>query len=801
MTRQPAVGALLASAGLLVSAHAAHAQFDTFSGDIQLGGVPVVSLGFDFMGPLAISSLDVPLGTPGNTAEIDVSRDAIITHTGDLMLGSGANTYTVFDIGTGASWTTTGAVDMSSGINSTAYLEIDDDVSLSFGGHATMASGAQSIAGLRTSSGSSATFGGDLSAATALGSIAEFSIYESGVTLDVAGSFDLSSADQSQGYVELEDGAQATIGGSFTLGQGNGSNSGLYMSFGTEFHVGGHMAMGHSDTNSELYFSMISSRLTSASLSIDGVMDGGNDVSYFEMNTGSSIETGALTMTGRTNLQMSGGSTLIAGDVRIEGDSTDVVAQDASSLQLGSLKIADRATVEITSGSSLDIAGDLTFEPATNNPRATVLTISNASSTLSIGGTIVGNAKVIDFNAGHLEIGGGFTIKNTLDAGLRNYNSNRTLTVGGLLTAEIGVSIGNGGTVRAGSMTAASVNRFNSGAGSLIVDTILLDNAGQTTTELPTFTTPVNFSFDAVQNDGLLGPAFINNNTTVGIVNSAIGEIRMGEGDDVTPAWIENRGRIELLGRNVLGGLATIDSPGTILNHTGGVIFAQESEIRTTGGINNQGTIGYTFGRSSVFGGVTNTGLITITGDSAVTFFGDVSNNGTIHLALGGSLTGAATVFGTYSGAGDVSGGGDLFLLGDVQIGNSPADVLFDTSLFLGATTDTTIELAGTGPGEFDRVSITGDFDIAGDLGIAFLDGFLLEEGMVFDIFNVGGTRTGGFNGLQEGDLVGTFNSVDLFITYDHDGLGNVALFSVPAPGALAVMTIGLAGLARRRRL
>ena len=61
-------------------------------------------------------------------------------------------------------------------------------------------------------------------------------------------------------------------------------------------------------------------------------------------------------------------------------------------------------------------------------------------------------------------------------------------------------------------------------------------------------------------------------------------------------------------------------------------------------------------------------------------------------------------------------------------------------------------------------------------------DGFELAEGMSFNILRIGGTLTGQYDGLGEGDLVGNFGDEDLFITYDGSDGNDVTLFTVPEP-------------------
>ena len=110
------------------------------------------------------------------------------------------------------------------------------------------------------------------------------------------------------------------------------------------------------------------------------------------------------------------------------------------------------------------------------------------------------------------------------------------------------------------------------------------------------------------------------------------------------------------------------------------------------------------------------------------------------------------------------------------------------------------IELAGAAAGAFDTLVVTGDATLAGLLDVVPLSGFTPDAGDEFLIMDIGGSRSGLFDGLGEGDLVRSFGSVDLFITYTAGDGNDVALFAIPAPGG--AVALGLGGLAAggRRR-
>ncbi len=80
-----------------------------------------------------------------------------------------------------------------------------------------------------------------------------------------------------------------------------------------------------------------------------------------------------------------------------------------------------------------------------------------------------------------------------------------------------------------------------------------------------------------------------------------------------------------------------------------------------------------------------------------------------------------------------------------------------------------------------------------------------MSRGQVFEFLRVGGTLSGQYDELGEGDLVGNFGGQDLFITYGGMGDGGgVALFTnvVPEPTTVLIWLIlaGLGMTVRRRR-
>ena len=100
--------------------------------------------------------------------------------------------------------------------------------------------------------------------------------------------------------------------------------------------------------------------------------------------------------------------------------------------------------------------------------------------------------------------------------------------------------------------------------------------------------------------------------------------------------------------------------------------------------------------------------------------------------------------FGTIRGKVVVLGGDNVFG-GQVLPGNSPGTLTIDGDYeqdggLLG------IEMAGTLPGQFDVLAVTGNATLGGTLSLEFIDGFAPHQGDMFKFLDVGGARPGRSN-------------------------------------------------------
>ena len=215
------------------------------------------------------------------------------------------------------------------------------------------------------------------------------------------------------------------------------------------------------------------------------------------------------------------------------------------------------------------------------------------------------------------------------------------------------------------------------------------------------------------------------------------GEIRSGGGDQlqIGGATLSNSGRIEAIGTSTAP--AEIEFDGAVKNEEAdGEIFARNALLRFDGGLENQASLSLSFGTSDVFGDVYNvdTGTIIVSGNSNVTFYDDVINDGELRTSAGT----AAVFFGDVSGPGTYTGTGTVFFEGMFSPGSSPAAVSFSGDVVLGSEAVLAIELGGTTLGAYDQMLVSGDLVLDGELGVSILPSLTPAAGQSFNILDWG---------------------------------------------------------------
>ncbi len=418
-------------------------------------------------------------------------------------------------------------------------------------------------------------------------------------------------------------------------------------------------------------------------------------------------------------------------------------------------------------------------------------------SVMNSGSTYVGYSSFTSNHGGALDVNGSFQTQGDLVVG--NHANVGTVGVGGLLTvggtttinADSSIQMGDGGRIDFGSIDADSYSRIFGNGGQLAG---LLNTSGYQHLDSLSYSNTANLDVSEVRamNTGVIHGS---GTTRIGLANQSTGEVRTLGGQWARFSGIGNTNAGEI--NNFVG---VIEFENDLTNQVGGFIGGRGQFITGTG-LTNDGEMAFSGGNADILGTVNNVGVGTIitSGYSITTFFDDVVHNGEEIRTQEGS----ATVFlGAISGAGAFTGTGDVFMEGDINIGNSPDVVTVEGNLNFGARSSSLFEIAGTEYGEFDKFMIGGDFSINGMFHVELLDDFLLGYNQEYLIAEVAGLTSGQFMGLGEGGLVGRFGGHDLFISYTRGDGNDVGLFTaVPEPGS--TLFLGLVGsvlLYRRRR-
>ena len=162
----------------------------------------------------------------------------------------------------------------------------------------------------------------------------------------------------------------------------------------------------------------------------------------------------------------------------------------------------------------------------------------------------------------------------------------------------------------------------------------------------------------------------------------------------------------------------------------------------------------------------------------------------------------------SYTGFGNVDGNGVLQIDGLLDAGDSiaafdqTASLEMHVDLIMGNNSQTHFDFGGgTEIGEFDQITGIQNASLNGNLSIDLLTNFGFAPNQQFLLMEINGTLDGQFNNFGEGDLVGIWNGVNVFLTYE-GGTGNdVMLFtSITEPSCFAVLVLIPIALRIRRR-
>ena len=412
-------------------------------------------------------------------------------------------------------------------------------------------------------------------------------------------------------------------------------------------------------------------------------------------------------------------------------------------------------------------------------------------------------------NSGNLSIGGSESALG--GTGTLTIANSGLVTVGGTTRIWSGSNVNlTGGRFQFGQTTLQEFGRINAVSGSMTGD---VTHSGYT--DVSTLSSLQNSAVDLtgvrVANSGTL---YGNGSLGVGLRNNAGGEVETMAGERMrfAGAGSTNAGEINNYGGQIRFDQNLVNQTGEI-NNFGGQIRFEQSLVNQTGGLiggrgqffanggwTNSGIIAMSGGFADVHGDLVNNagGKIAIGGGSTTTFYDDVTMDAS-NLNMDIASNSYGVFFGSYNGG--FNGLGTVQAFGDLRPGNSPGIVSFGGDLELGENTATYIELGGLLSGEFDQLLIGDDFLLDGSLNVSLIDDFKLGFNQEFLIADITGTRTGFFDGLSEGDLVGNYGGMDLFISYGAGNGNDISLFTaIPEPGAVGLLSCLMLGWMTRRR-
>jgi len=435
-------------------------------------------------------------------------------------------------------------------------------------------------------------------------------------------------------------------------------------------------------------------------------------------------------------------------------------------------------------GPTLTIPADKSLESAGPMTLLTPVTLDGGS--LAVGELV--NPVMLRFNSGRLHIRpAGLTIGGS---GLGTdvlIDASKSLSVAGTVTVEPGATL----AIEGGEFAAGAVDNFGglylASHAASVTGKLINQPAGRV------FVGPGRWANvgGAIENSGRLelmgngarltgAPGGFNaglitgdGEIAAGLTNHAGGEIRVASGRRllIDGANGANHGRISLLG-------GTVEFTQPLMNDPDGNILGRGTFI-AGGGVRNFGDVALSGQATDIFGDVVNEsgGRITISGQAAVTFWDDVQNQGALFKVAADST---ATFFGEFSGEG-ISGAGHVYFEDDVSPGGSVGLMAFGGDVSFGGSAVAFIELAGHSDSQCDRFTVAGDLALNGNLLVEAIEPFTPSLGQQFTIFDTAGGLTGQFVGLGEGDLVGNFSGVDLFLTY-HGHQGSDVVLYTPNP-------------------
>jgi T5SS/PEP-CTERM-associated repeat protein len=442
---------------------------------------------------------------------------------------------------------------------------------------------------------------------------------------------------------------------------------------------------------------------------------------------------GILTLTGDSAQLTTTGITAVGGSGSTPGGTGLLTVANGATLNTGTLDVYGGGTVVMNGGGTLNVQslsvtnGTFEFNSGTVNFTGSPLLLNSSQLDFLVGasgsigfGRTISSSGAVTISAPISISGGTVSSGTTLTVGAAVQVTNGTLAAGTTLTNNAGEVVQVSGT---GLVTAPNGIANN---GTIQLNGNVAATSGGTLT-----------------NSGIIrGAGFVGNNLT----NNAAGQVQVTTGNrlEFDGSSNTNTGLVSLNG-------GELDFTGPMTNSASTGLITGDDAILRTGGITNNGGIGFTAGTMDVYGKITNNvgGQITCSGGGTTTFYDDVtiaSGAASVKATAVGSTVSTVVFFGSYNGG--IVGGGTAFIEGDLRPGNSPGVVNFGGNLVLDGGSQLLIDLGGTtagnGAGHYDQVNVVGNVSIGGGLTLSPYGGFVPQSGDKFVIMTYA-SETGTF--------------------------------------------------------
>lgn len=621
---------------------------------------------------------------------------------------------------------------------------------------------------------SNVTFSGNANVSVYTQNLGNVTLFMNGWTLQAtAVNFSGMGADNATSTLRLTNGVFQPAG--FTVGGNTGSNSTLTLdSFATMIVSSGVFQVGNNGTgtlilqNGAQLTTNADTRLATGATGVGTATINGtnsswsipnntlrigvnNDATVNVLNggtvTANALEIGeGLNTNGSLNVSGANATFITNGTANIGGLSANAPAESAT------LNVGAGATVNLNGTTNLRTSAILNVSGGTLNLNALSF-VAGASANWTAGTVNFANGSGITPGVLNLLLSGtsilGTNQTLSATAGTFNLTSNLLLSGGKVIAPDVQINAHL--TVGAfASVIATNSITIESGRtvqienfGSLAAGPFILNNGGVLQLNGPT---AVVSTFMA-NNSGLIQGT---GRFAGGLNNGTGGTIRVNAGDHiiVQQSGLTNPGAIELAG-------GTIEYTHALSNLGNGFIsgrgvFKGGTASPGSNGLSNIGVIALSAGTTDFYGDVTNSGAgrIVAAGGAVVTFYDDVTHNGT---EIRTNNNARSVFFGAVSGAGPFTGAGTVEFNGDLKPGNSSAEVAFSGDLELGITSGLEIELGGTVKGNrYDALSIAGTAMLSGTLSVSLINGFVPQTGDTFEII----TAADGIGGVFDTELL-----------------------------------------------